>query len=64
MNEHAIELIGGKQPPYDLIYSLSLVELETLKAYIETYLKTGFIQPSKSLADTLIFYDKKPDRSL
>ena len=44
INEHAIELIEGKQPPYALMYSLGLVELETLKAYIETHLKTGFIQ--------------------
>ncbi len=37
MNEHAIELIEGKQPPYGLIYTLNLVELETLKTYIETH---------------------------
>ncbi len=43
MNEHTIELIEGKQPPYGPIYALSPVELETLKTYIETRLKTGFI---------------------
>ncbi len=43
MNEHVNELIGGKQPPYRPIYTLSLVELKTLKLYLETYLKTGFI---------------------
>ena len=43
MNEHAIELIDKKQSPYGPIYALSPVELETLKAYIETHLKTGFI---------------------
>ncbi len=64
MNEHAIELIDGKQPPYGLIYALSPVELETLKTYIETHLKTGFIRPSKSLAVALIFFNKKPDGSL
>ena len=63
MNEHVIKLIDGKQPLYGPIYALSLVELETLKAYIETYLKTGFIQPSKSLAGILILFDKKPDSS-
>ncbi len=46
MNEHAIELIEGKQSPYRPIYALSPVELETLKTYIETQLKTGFIRPS------------------
>ena len=43
LNEHAIDLENGKEPPYEPIYSLGLVELETLKTYIETHLKTGFI---------------------
>ena len=43
LNEHAINLENGKQLPYRLIYSLGLVELETLKTYIKTHLKTGFI---------------------
>ena len=63
MNKHAIELIKGKQPPYGLIYALSPEELEILKAYIDIYLKTGFIQLSKFLAGALIFFDKKPDNS-
>ena len=40
------------------------MELETLKAYIETYSKTGFIWPSKSLADVSILSNKKPNKSL
>ncbi len=43
INKYAIKLINGKQPLYGLIYALSLVELKTLKIYIETHLKTGFI---------------------
>ncbi len=39
------------------------MELETLKTYIETHLKTGFIQPSKSPAGAPIFFDKKPNGS-
>ncbi len=39
------------------------MELETLKIYIESHLKTGFIQPSKSPAKALIFFNKKPDGS-
>ena len=31
INEHAIELEEGKQPPFGLIYSLGSVELEMLK---------------------------------
>ena len=64
INEHAIELQDGKQPPYGPIYSLGPVELETLKTYIETHLKTGFIWPSKSLAGAPILFDKKPNGSL
>ena len=63
-NEHTINLEDGKQPPYELIYSLSPVELETLKTYIETHLKTGFIWPFKSPANVPILFDKKPDGSL
>ena len=64
MNEHAIELEEGKQPPFGPIYSLGPVELETLKTYIETNLANGFIRPSKSPAGALIFFDRKPDGSL
>ena len=64
INEHAIELEKGKQPPFGLIYSLEPVELETLKTYIETNLANGFIRPSKSLAGAPILFDKKPDGSL
>ena len=64
MNEHAIELEEGKQPPFGPIYSLGPVELETLKTYIETNLANGFIRPSKSPAGAPILFDRKPDRSL
>ena len=64
MNEHAIELVEGKQPPYRPIYSLSSVKLETLKTYIKTHLKTGFIRPSKSPTGASILFDKKLNGSL
>ena len=64
LNEHAIDLEDGKQPPYAPIYSLGPVELETFKTYIKTHLKTGFIRPSKSLAGAPILFDMKPDGSL
>ena len=64
INEHAIELEEGKQPPFGPIYSLGPVELETLKTYIETNLANGFIRPSKSPAKVPIPFDRKPDRSL
>ena len=43
INEHAIKLEQGKQPPFGPIYSLGPVELETLKTYIEIKLANGFI---------------------
>ncbi len=61
INEHAIELVKDKQPPYGPIYSPSPVELETLKTYIEIYLKTGFIGLFKSHPYAPLLFDKKPD---
>ena len=64
INEHAIKLEDGKQPPYGPIYSLGLVELETLKTYIETNLANGFIRPLKSPASATILIVCKPNGSL
>ncbi len=64
INKHAIKLVKDKQLLYGPIYSLKSVELKILKTYIETYLKTRFIWPFKSLANALIFFDQKLDRSL
>lgn len=64
INKYTIELIEGKEPPYRSIYALSSVELETLKSYIKTHLKTRFIWPFKSSASTPIFFNKKPNDSL
>ena len=64
INEHAIELMKGKQLPYGLIYAFNPVELETLKTYIKTYLKIVFIQPSKSPVGAPILFNKKLDDSL
>ena len=63
INDHAIELEEGKQPPFKPNYSLRPVELETLKMYIETNLANGFIRLSKSFAEAPIFLDRKPDIS-
>ncbi len=62
-NEHAIMLIEDKQPPYGPIYTLSSLKLETLKAYIKTYLTTRLIWPSKSPAGIFILFNKKPNGS-
>lgn len=64
INDHAIKLEEDiKQLLYGLIYSLKLMELEMLKAHIETNLANGFIRLSKSLAKIPIFFDFKPNRS-
>ena len=62
-NGHTIDLEDSKHSPYGPIYNLGPVTLETLKTYIKTYLKTRFIQPSKSPAGAFILYDKKLDSS-
>ena len=58
VNEYAIKLEKGKQPPYRTIYSLGPVEFKTLKTYIETKLANGFIKTSKSpgYAPILVIY--------
>ena len=64
INEHAIKLEEGKQPLFRPIYSLELIELETLKTYIEINLANSFIQLFKSPTEAFILFDQKPDRSL
>ncbi len=64
INDHAIELVDDRQPPYGSIDSLGLVELEILKAYIKNNLASGFIWPFKSSAGAPILLDKKPNGSL
>lgn len=61
INEHAIKLIERKPLLYRLIYVFSLIELETLKTYIKSHLKTGFIEPFKSRVNAAIIFDKNPD---
>ena len=61
MNKHAIKLEEDKQPPFESIYSLGLVELETLKTYIKTNLANSFIQTFKSPAGAPILFNKKLD---
>lgn len=53
----------SKQPLYGPIYSLGLVELDTLKTYIKTNLTNDFMRFLKCSAGTLILFDKKPNRS-
>lgn len=57
-----IDLNKDKQLYNRFIYSLRLVELETLTTYIKTNLANGFIRSFKS-SSTLIQFKRKLDRS-
>lgn len=58
-----MKLKKGKQPSFGPIYSLGLVELETLKIYIKINLANSFIRPSKFPARAPIIINRKLDRS-
>ncbi len=60
----AIELLYSKQPPRGPIYNLSEKELATLRDYLETQLRRGWIRPSKSPAGALVFFVPKKDGTL
>ena len=62
INNHFINLIDDKQPPYGLINSLRPVGLEMLKTYIETNLANSFIRPSNlPISAPILFIPKKND---
>ena len=62
INNYAIELVKSyQQLSFGPIYSLGLVELETLKAYIETNLVNRFIRSFKSPVGAPILFDRKSD---
>ena len=46
------------------MYNLSLIKLEILKTYIMNNLANSFIKPSKFFVEALIFFNKKPNKSL
>ena len=63
ITEYIIKLTKWKQSLYRFIYSLGLLELETLKTYIIMKLANNFIQLSKSPASTLILFFCKLNNS-
>ncbi len=64
IKNHAIKLVDNQQVLYNPIYSLGLMELEILKAYIKNNLANNFIRPSKSPVGAPIFFNKKLNGSL
>lgn len=63
INNHTITLEKNKQPLFNLIYSLQLIELETLKIYIKTNLANNLIWPLKSLTKTFILFNQKLNKN-
>ena len=59
-----ITLEEGATPPLGPIYSLSKIELDTLRDYIEENLRSGFIRPSNSPCGAPVLFVKKKDGSL
>jgi hypothetical protein len=62
--DHRIPLEEGTTPPYGPIYSLSPVELDTLRKYIDENLQRGFIRHSRSPCGAPVLFVKKADGSL
>ena len=63
-HDHEIPLAKGSMPPYGPIYSLSELELRSLREYLDENLSSGFIRPSSSPAGAPILFVKKKDGSL
>ncbi|KAL7281329.1 hypothetical protein ACG7TL_004638 [Trametes sanguinea] len=57
-----IELEPGATPPLGLIYSLSKVELDTLREYINENIRLGFIRPSNSPCGAPVLFITQKDR--
>lgn len=62
--DHEIPLEKDTKPKFGPIYSLSEVELGSLRDYIERNLATGYIRPSQSPAGHPIIFVKKSDGTL
>lgn len=62
--DHRIPLIDNQIPPFGPIYSLSILEQEELRRYLDDMLEKGFITPSESPAASPILFVKKKDGSL
>ena len=64
INKYTIELEEGKKQPFEPIYSLRPVELETLKTYIEINLANSFFWSFKSPTKSPILFNRKQNRNL
>jgi len=62
--DYAIELIPSAEPKSSKVYPLSPVEQKELDSFLEEYLRTRRIRPSKSPMAAPVFFIKKKDGSL
>src|SRR5579859_542198 len=62
--DHSIPLEPGTTPPHGSIYSMSPLELETLRKYVEENLNKGFIRHSQSPCGVPVLFVKKSDGTL
>jgi hypothetical protein len=59
-----INIDDGSVPPIGPIYSLSAIELQALREFIDENLAIGFIRPSRSPCGAPVLFVKKKDGSL
>ena len=59
-----IQIEEGSMPPLGPIYSLSAIELQTLREFIDENLAIGFIRPTRSPCGAPVLFIKKKDGSL
>ena len=60
----SIQIKEGKTSPLGPIYSLSSLELQTLREFLDKNLRTGLIKPSRSPCGAPVLFVKKKDSSL
>jgi hypothetical protein len=62
--DYKIRLKEGIEPTFRLIYQLSLIEIKTLREYINKNLKKGYIRKLLLLAGYLIIFVPKKRNEL
>jgi hypothetical protein len=61
---HAIETIKSKSLSFESIYNLSIIELKTLREYLDEHFKKRFITSFHSSTRVSILFVKKSSKSL
>jgi hypothetical protein len=61
---YKIKLKNDNALRYSLLYKITTAKLKTIKKYLINNLDKGFIKASQALYTALMFFVKKPDKSL